>query len=73
MKSVLPRFVKENYQLIFGITVFASLLFVIPDSMTAQPELWDGEDSQEVPIDGGLGILAAVGGAYAIKKLRNKE
>lgn len=24
------------------------------------------------PIDGGLGLLAAAGGAYALKKLRNK-
>lgn len=24
------------------------------------------------PIDGGLGLLAAAGGAYAIRKLRNK-
>lgn len=25
------------------------------------------------PIDGGLGLLAAAGGAYAIKKLRDKK
>lgn len=28
---------------------------------------------EQAPIDGGLGILAAIGGAYAIKKLRDKE
>lgn len=27
----------------------------------------------QTPIDGGLGILAAAGGAYAIKKLRDKK
>lgn len=29
--------------------------------------------NQEVPIDGGLGILAAAGVSYAIHKLRKKE
>ena len=28
---------------------------------------------QQTPIDGGLGILAAAGGAYAVKKLRDKK
>lgn len=27
----------------------------------------------QAPIDGGLGLLAAAGGAYAIKKLRDKN
>jgi hypothetical protein len=27
----------------------------------------------QAPIDGGLGLLAAAGGAYAIKKLRDKK
>jgi hypothetical protein len=27
----------------------------------------------EAPIDGGLGLLAAAGGAYALKKLRDKK
>jgi hypothetical protein len=26
-----------------------------------------------VPIDGGLGLLAAAGGAYAIKKLKDRK
>jgi len=28
---------------------------------------------QQTPIDGGLALLAAVGGAYAIKKLRDRK
>lgn len=31
------------------------------------------DDPEQTPIDGGLGILAALGGAYAIKKLRDKN
>lgn len=27
----------------------------------------------QAPIDGGLGLLAAAGGAYAIKKLKDKK
>ena len=37
----------------------------------AQPSLPD--IPPQVPIDGGLGLLAAAGGAYAIKKLRDKR
>lgn len=67
---------ESNKKLLF--TLSLCLLFIlihlgIPDRVNAQPELWDGEDSQETPIDGGLGILAALGGAYGIKKLREKE
>lgn len=31
------------------------------------------DDPEAAPIDGGLGLLAAAGGAYAIKKLRSKN
>ncbi len=31
------------------------------------------DDPAAAPIDGGLGILAAAGGAYALKKLRDKN
>ena len=37
----------------------------------AQPGL--PTNPSQVPIDGGLGLLAAAGGAYAIKKLRDKR
>ena len=38
----------------------------MPDYVMAQPGL--PSDPEQTPIDGGLGILAALGGAYAIKK-----
>ena len=48
---------------VFAITTIA---------VQAQPMLPTTPD--QAPIDGGLGLLAAAGGAYAIKKLRgNKE
>lgn len=31
------------------------------------------DEPPEAPIDGGLSLLAAAGGAYAIKKLRDKK
>lgn len=37
----------------------------------AQPGLPGAPD--QAPIDGGLGLLAAAGGAYAYKKLRNRN
>ena len=43
----------------------------LPIVVLAQPGL-PGAPSQ-APIDGGLSILAAAGGAYAIKKLRDKK
>lgn len=52
------------------ILVIGSLCFM-PDYVFAQPGL--PSEPEQTPIDGGLGILAALGGAYAIKKLRDKE
>lgn len=51
--------------------VIIGILFAMPDYVLAQPGL--PSDPEQTPIDGGLGILAALGGAYAIKKLRDKE
>lgn len=39
--------------------------------LLAQPGL--PSDPAQAPIDGGLFILAAAGGAYAIKKLKDKS
>ena len=51
------------------ITLF--ILTILPALIMAQPGLPGGPD--QTPIDGGLGILAAAGGAYAIKKLRDRK
>ncbi len=57
-----------------SISVFtlACTLIVITSTMViAQPGLPGAPD--QAPIDGGLGILAVAGGAYALKKLRDKN
>ncbi|NGP90104.1 PID-CTERM protein-sorting domain-containing protein [Fodinibius halophilus] len=41
---------------------------ILPTLVMAQPGL--PGSPEQTPIDGGLGILAAAGGAYAIKKMR---
>ena len=52
--------------------LFAVLFLLITTSVTyAQPGLPSAPS--QAPIDGGLGLLAAAGGAYALKKLRDKK
>lgn len=61
-------------KLIYFVTVglvIAIIMLLIPEQVMAQPGL--PEPPEQTPIDGGLGILAALGGAYAIKKIREKE
>ncbi len=52
--------------------LFLTLLFLVIASgvLMAQPGL--PNSPSQAPIDGGLGLLAAAGGMYAWKKLRNK-
>jgi hypothetical protein len=53
--------------------VFIILLTLLMTGLIyAQPPGLPGAPDQ-APIDGGLSLLAAAGGAYAIKKLRNKN
>ncbi len=52
-------------------TLIAIVLFA-NELLMAQPPGLPSTPSQ-APIDGGLGLLAAAGGAYAIKKLRDKR
>lgn len=48
--------------------------FLIPELLMAQtPPPLPFAGTEQAPIDGGLGILAAAGGAYAIKKLRDRQ
>ncbi|MEX0609571.1 MAG: hypothetical protein WD016_12875 [Balneolaceae bacterium] len=53
--------------------LFALIIILLTTSLLcAQPPGLPGSPSQ-APIDGGLGLLAAAGGAYALKKLRDKK
>ncbi|MBN2732860.1 MAG: hypothetical protein JXR26_10565 [Balneolaceae bacterium] len=55
-------------KIVLGILLF---LFFVPLIIFGQPGL--PGDPEQTPIDGGLGILAALGGGYAIKKLRDRN
>ncbi len=48
-----------------------TIVLILSALVVAQPGL-PGAPSQ-APIDGGLGLLAAAGGAYAYKKLRDRR
>jgi succinate-acetate transporter protein len=47
------------------------ILITVPTELLAQPGL--PTNPEQTPIDGGLGILAALGGAYGIKKMRESK
>ena len=53
------------------ITMMTVIMVLINEIVMAQPGL-PGPPSQ-APIDGGLTLLAAAGGAYAIKKLKDRN
>ena len=58
---------------IFITLIIAALLVIfIPEMASSQPPPPPSKPAQ-TPIDGGLGLLAAAGGAYAIKKLRDRK
>ena len=72
----LLRFARKDYskfknmktRIIFTLTalvLFASELVIAQPGLPSAPS--------QAPIDGGLSLLAAAGGAYAIKKLRDKN
>lgn len=47
------------------------VILILSGVVIAQPGL--PNPPAQAPIDGGLGILAAAGGAYAFKKLRERN
>ncbi|MDZ7682527.1 MAG: hypothetical protein U5J63_12650 [Fodinibius sp.] len=67
---------KDNRSLYIALSatiMVAVALLVLPDISMGQLPPGLPDDPEQTPIDGGLGILAALGGTYAIKKLREKE
>lgn len=63
----------NKFILFISVTLIVVLIIlVLPDLSFSQPPPPPGKPTQ-TPIDGGLGLLAAAGGAYAIKKLRDKK
>ena len=56
--------------LLFLIITF-TIILITTAIVLAQPALPSAPS--QAPIDGGLGLLAAAGGAYALKKLRDRK
>jgi len=52
-------------------TAIIMLLAIGANEVKSQPSF--PTTPNQAPIDGGLGLLAAAGGAYAYKKLRNRN
>jgi hypothetical protein len=64
---------KKAIFVIFSVLIIAVLIFVIPELAYSQAPPPPPSKPAQAPIDGGLGLLAAAGGAYAIKKLRDRK
>lgn len=63
--------IKYSFLIISIFLIVGVILLILPDQIYSQPGLPNAPE--QTPIDGGLGILAALGGTYAIKKLRERE
>lgn len=59
--------------LLLVITVITGIVLFFPELSQGQTPPPPPTKPTQNPIDGGLAILAAAGGAYAIKKLRDKK
>lgn len=63
---------KFSIQLLLTMVLISFLIMGMPDLSLSQPPPPPTKPTQ-TPIDGGIGLLAAAGGAYAVKKLRDKK
>ena len=54
---------------LLGLAALAFLVLLAPEAAAQPPP---PSAPAPVPIDGGLGLLALAGGAYAVKRLRSK-
>ena len=62
-------------KVILIVVVIVIAVIFLPDLLMGQPPPppLDGKGTDAVPIDGGLALLAAAGGAYGLKKLKGKK
>ncbi len=56
---------------LFILFIACTVILIVSSSALGQPSL--PSPPSQAPIDGGLGLLAAAGGAYAYKKLRDRN
>ncbi len=52
-------------------TICLLLAFLLPSLLHAQPGF--GDDTDDVPIDGGLSLLVASGVGYGIRKIKERK
>ena len=64
---------KKTIYILLAVIIITGLILILPDLVSAQAPPPPPSKPTQAPIDGGLGLLAAAGGAYAIKKLRDKK
>ncbi|MBO6523510.1 MAG: hypothetical protein JJ971_06790 [Balneolaceae bacterium] len=62
---------KTKHFLLFVLLVLIIIIVSVSTEVLGQPALPSAPS--QAPIDGGLGLLAAAGGAYGLKKLREKK
>lgn len=67
--------IKNNLLTVLVVCLLLLLIFIItPELGFGQPPPPPSKPIEQAPIDGGLALLAAAGGAFGLKKLRsNKE
>lgn len=60
---------------IFSLLMLCTLLTVVfmPELLAAQTPPMFPDNPDQVPVDGGLGLLAAAGGAYALRRLQQNK
>lgn len=58
-------------KILISIAIIPVLILFLTEILLAQPSLPSAPS--QAPIDGGLGLLAAAGGAYAWKKLKDRQ
>jgi hypothetical protein len=63
--------IKETMKTLIYISLALVFALVLTTVLVAQPGL--PSSPSQAPIDGGLSLLAAAGGGYAIKKLRDRK
>ncbi|MCH8494884.1 MAG: hypothetical protein LAT57_04535 [Balneolales bacterium] len=61
------------FRIIVLILAISGMMLFLPDILTAQPPPALPGAPDQAPIDGGVGLLAAAGAAYAWKKLRKEK
>ena len=71
MKKRRKIYVNHNQTIILIVAAFLMIFCALPILVSGQPGL--PAEPEQMPIDGGLSILAAIGGGYAVKKLRDNR